>query len=347
MANIFAVQDTISRAVAEALNAALLGTAAPANKRETTPEAYNNYMMGRHFQDLFGKENLAKAEEYFQKAISIDPAYAPTWDKLARVHTGQADRSYIPLDIGYRKATEEIGKALELDPGNADAYAGKGWIKNSYEWDWSGADDAYRRALALEPRNRAALNGAAALASTLGRFDESIALYHRVIEIDPLWPTGYYNLGNELIIGGIDDAAEAPLRKCLELNPSRPLPHLMLGRMYMDRGKLDSAAAEMMRETEPSAAQDGLVLVYYAQGKKKQADSAFAVYIKENQDGSAFQIAEIYGYLGETDKAFEWLERAYIQRDGGLADVKLDPLLKSIRKDPRYKEFMKKMKLPL
>jgi tetratricopeptide (TPR) repeat protein len=103
----------------------------------------------------------------------------------------------------------------------------------------------------------------------------------------------------------------------------------------------------MQKETEPRYGEQGLALAYYALGKKKEADAALAEYIEKYQDGFAFQIAEIYGYRGETDKAFEWLERAYRQRDGGLAQMKGDPLLCSLEHDPRYVAFLKKMKLPV
>ncbi len=347
MANIFAVQDTISRSVAEALNAALLGSPGTPRKHETTPEAYNNYMLGRHFQDLSGKENWAKAEEYFQKAIAIDPTYAAAWFKLGQIHTGQADRGYIPVDIGYRKAKQEVDKALEPDPNYANAHALMGWIRYTYDWDWTGADESYQRALKLEPGNRNVLNGAASLASSLGRLDESTALYRRVTQVDPVGASGFANLGNQLEYVGQLDEAEIAQRKCIELDPQRVLVHYYLGRIYMDRGKPESALVEMMKETEPSFNLLGRALIYYSFGRKREADSTLAAYIKEYQDGAAYQVADIYAFRGETDKAFEWLERAYIQRDGGLTDLKVDPLVKNIRKDPRYKEFLKKMKLPI
>ena len=101
----------------------------------------------------------------------------------------------------------------------------------------------------------------------------------------------------------------------------------------------------MQKELEPAWRGLGLALAYHAAGKKKEADAALADYIKEFQNDAAYQIAEIYAFRGETDKAFEWLERAFMQRDGGLAQIKGDPLLRNIEKDPRYRAFLQKMKL--
>jgi len=92
---------------------------------------------------------------------------------------------------------------------------------------------------------------------------------------------------------------------------------------------------------------DGLAVAYYALGKKKEADLALAEYIEKFQDVGAFQVAEIYAYRGEANQAFDWLELAYKQRDGGLSVIKGDPLLRSIEKDPRYRPFLQKMNLPL
>jgi tetratricopeptide (TPR) repeat protein len=143
-----------------------------------------------------------------------------------------------------------------------------GWVKRSYDWDWAGADAAYKRAVELERGNADVVRGAASLASTLGRFGEEIRRDRRAIELDPLRVPTYINLGQ----------SPAWLRQ---------------------------------------------------------------------QNDSAFQIAEIYAFRNEADKAFEWLERAYKQRDGGLAQIKCDPLLRNIQKDPRYRLFLQKMKLPI
>jgi tetratricopeptide (TPR) repeat protein len=103
----------------------------------------------------------------------------------------------------------------------------------------------------------------------------------------------------------------------------------------------------MQQEPGPYWRLSGLALAYHAAGKKKEADGALAEVIEKYQNEAAFQIAEVYAYRGETDKAFEWLERAYKQRDGGLAEMKGDPLLRSLERDPRHQAFLKKMKLPV
>jgi serine/threonine protein kinase len=344
--NIFALQDSISGSVVEALNAALLGSETTAPEEKTNPEAYNAYLLGKHFSSLRGEANLAKAVGYYEEALSMDSSYAPAWEGLSQTHSRQADDGYAPLADGYRKARREVEKAIELDPNLADARSQMGWVRQYYDWDWKGADESYRKGLDLEPGNAAVVSGAGALAFTLGRLKEAITLAHRSIDLDPVRVAGYNNLGLFSMYAGLLDESEAAYRKALELNPRYPGAHVMIGRLFLLRGKLDSALAEVEKETDPDWQMYAFALVYYAMGKTKEADETLAKFIKEYQNVDAFQIAEIYGYRRETGKAFEWLELAYNQRDGGLAEMEHDPLLHSIEKDPRYAAFMKKMKLP-
>ena len=347
MNNIFALQDSISGNVAEALNVALLGKEAVNPEQKTDPEAYNNYLLGNHFYDLQGKENWEKAVSYYEKALSIDSTYAPAWVGLSAVHSQQADIGYVPVDEGYTEARNEAEKALELNSNSADAYARIGWIKIAYDWDWKGADEAYKKGLELEPGNANVINGGARLAEVLGRLDEAIKLERRAIKINPVSYGAYGNLGFYAWYAGLLVESIAASRKALEINPQYPEMHLIIGRVYLEEGKPDSALMEIKKETEPGWKTDGLALVYYAMGKKKEAEDKLAELIKGYSDASAFQIAEIYAYRGEKDKAFEWLDRAYKQRDGGCSQIVGDPLLRNIVKDPRYAAFMKKMKLPL
>jgi serine/threonine protein kinase len=347
MNNIFALQDSISGNVAEALKAALLGKEAASPGQKTDPEAYNNYLLGNHFFYLFSKENWEKAEGYYEKALSIDSNYAPAWVGLSAVHSDLASGGFIPFDDGYLGARREAEKALELNPNFADAYAMIGWIKTNYDWDWAGADEAYKKALELEPDNSFVIFGAAALAQTLGRFDEAIKLQRRGIEINPLNMGGYLGLSFSTYYAGLFDESIGAIRKIQELNPQFSGGHIRISLDYLEKGKPDSALAEIQRVKEPMSQTYGLAIIYRALGKRKDADEKLAEFIKNYRNDSAFQIAEIYAYKNERDKAFEWLERAYKQKDAGLVSMAGDPLLRNIVKDPRYPAFMKKMKLLL
>jgi serine/threonine protein kinase/Tfp pilus assembly protein PilF len=346
MDNIFAVQDDIAASVSEALKVTLEGHQTP-KAQQTNPEAYNAYLQGQYFYDRRGKEDLEKATDYYQQALKIDPNYARAWAGLSAVHLRQAGSGYVPVDQSNPKARMEAQKALELDPNLADAHESMGRIKTEYDWNWTGADADYKRALELEPANTNVLIGAARLAAALGRFDEAIELDRRAIELDPLQTAAHFNFGLHAYYGGQLKRAKQASQKVIELNPQRPNAHRLLGLIYLAQSKPEEAIVEMQKERDPVWHGFGLALGYHALGKKKEADAALAEYIKEYQNEAAFQIAEIYAYRSETDKAFEWLERSYSQRDAGLAQMKGDPLLRNLESDPRYTALLKKMKLPI
>jgi tetratricopeptide (TPR) repeat protein len=131
------------------------------------------------------------------------------------------------------------------------------------------------------------------------------------------------------------------------LNPQYPSAHNYLGRIYLARSKWSEALAEIQKEQDPFWHEEGLALAYHAAGRQKEASDALAAFIEKYQNDGAFQVVEIYAYRGEIDKAFEWLERAYKQRDAGLSEIKGNPMLRNLERDPRYTAFLKKMKLPI
>ena len=345
--DVFAVQDEIARSVAGSLKVALLGgkTATP-SAPGTNADAYNAYLQGRYFYERRSKENLEKAIGYYEQAVKLDPGYAPAWVGLAETRSLEAGQGFLPVEEGFRKAREAAERALALDPNLAEAHAEMGWIKMSYDWDWAGADASYQRALALEPGNATVVRGASELAANLGRFEEALAQDRRAVELDPLSVSAYIYLGEHAYRAGRLEEAAAAFKKTLELNPERPFSHYGLGMVYLAQGHPQEALAEIEREPEPFYHLGGQALAYYDLGRKKEADAALAEYVAKYHTEGAFQIAELYAVRREADKAFEWLERAYAQRDSGLSQMKGDPLLKNLEHDPRYAAFLKKMRLP-
>jgi eukaryotic-like serine/threonine-protein kinase len=234
--DIFAVQDEIARSVAGSLKVTLLGgtTATPSDHGKNA-DAYNAYLQGRYFYERRSKENLEKAAHYYEQATQLDPGYAPAWVGLAETRSKQADMAYLPVEHGYPKARAAAERALALDANLAEAHAAMGWIKMSYDWDWSGADSSYQRALALEPGNAIALRGAATLAGTLGSLDKALALDRRAVELDPLSGSAQMYLALHAYRSGRLEEALAAVKKALELNPERPAAHTLLARSIWRR----------------------------------------------------------------------------------------------------------------
>jgi TolB-like protein/Tfp pilus assembly protein PilF len=344
--DIFAVQDDIAGEVVKALQVTLLGTALTPRSEPQDSEAYNLALQGRFFLERRGREDFERSVEYFRRSLERDRDYAPAWAGLSQAYARQADNGYAPAADGYRRAREAAEKALALDAQLVDAHLAMGTIQRSYDWDWEAADTSYRRALDLEPGSAQALRLAGVQALTLGRWNEAIDLANKAIERDPLRPNSYNNLSLALLAVNRDTEAEAASRKALELDPDGAYRHYGIGRALLLQGKTDAALREMQQETDESWRLCGLPLVFHALGRRDESDAALAALKDKYAGDSAYQIAEAHAFRGEADLAFEWLERAYAQRDGGVTEIKGDRLMRGFVGDPRYKAFLKKLKLP-
>ncbi|MCA1560656.1 MAG: tetratricopeptide repeat protein [Acidobacteria bacterium] len=347
MDDIFAVQADIARSVAEALRVTLLGgEQEKIAARSTKAPAYNAYLQGRYFRQLNTKEGLEKALRYFGEAVELDPGSAPAWTGLALAYGSQASEGYSPVADGYEKARKAVERALELDPNLGEAHAALAFIRRAYDWDWVGADVSARRALELEPGNGAVILGAARVASGLGRLDEALDLTRRAAVSDPLNVAIHYRLARYAYFLGRLDEAVASFTKVLELNPEYPAAHKDLALVYLARSRPEAALTEMEQEKQDLWRRYGFSLLYSSLGRTKEADATLSEFVKNYKDTAAYQIAEVYAHRGEVDRAFEWLERAYIQRDSGLSQIIGSPHLKRLTNDPRYAALLEKMHLP-
>jgi tetratricopeptide (TPR) repeat protein len=311
------------------------------------PEAYNLTLQGRYSRLQNTPQGVARAIQYYRQALELDPAYAAAWAGLSRAYARQADVGLLPTAEGYRLAREAAQKALALDPESVDVLLSMAWIHATYDWDWEAADASARKALELEPGNADALRVAALLASGLGRWDDALDLSNKSIERDPLRAGTYNNLGNVLLALDRDADAEAALRKALELTPGGSSIHVQIGLALVLQGKAEAGLQEIRAEPDDTVRATGLPLALHALGRSSEADAALAALKEKYADVAAFQIAEAHAYRGEADAAFEWLDRAYSQRDGGLAGIKYSRFLRGLAGDPRYGALLRKLKLPV
>jgi tetratricopeptide (TPR) repeat protein len=250
----------------------------------------------------------------------------------------------VPVDEGFGRAREAVNRALELRPDLAEAYTELGWVQMNGERDFRRAQLSFAHALELAPSNAHALRRAGILSGNLGRTEEAIGLYFRAAEQDPLVASGYYNLGWALFAVGRFEEAEAWLRKGLGLAPQGIIVHASLAVVLVAQGRGQEAVAEALLEPHHAFRPWGLAIVHHLLGHDAESDAALRELL-EVGPAASFQIAEVYAARGETDAAFEWLERGFVEHDPGINEAMASPLLRSLHGDPRWQAFLKKMGL--
>ncbi|MGI9289488.1 MAG: winged helix-turn-helix domain-containing tetratricopeptide repeat protein [Pseudomonadales bacterium] len=346
--DIFLVQDEIAAAVVDALKIRLLGGATPAAPKIATTvnaDAYTLYLQGRHLYRQSTAESYTKAVAKLNQCLQLDPNYAPAWDTLGMVYTRQADHGILPVDAAYKKARAAVEKALAIDPNLAEAHSHLSWIAMNHGWNLAEADRHANRALALEPGSYAVLAQASTLAFILGRLDESIAMRVHALSRDPVSRGGHHNLATAHYYAGQPVQGETMYRKALGLSPGYLAGQFYLGLTLLAQDKSADALAAFEKEQDEGWRLEGLALAYHALGKPGEASVALEELHTKFASDMAYQIAEVHGYRGELDAAFDWLDRAYVQRDGGLLDMMNNPLLIKLHDDPRWQAMLRKVGL--
>lgn len=260
-------------------------------------------------------------------------------------YVNHAGEGGLPLGEEFGRAREAAERALHLEPYLPEGHLALGRVRLYYDWDWKGAESSVLRALELAPGNARVISAAAGLTSTMGRHEEAIALDRRAAALDPLSSRVHFILGFHCLHAGLLDGAEEEVRKAIEISPQGAAGHEMLGVVHLAQGRLEEALTAMEREPHEPTRLLGLALVYHAKNRTAESDAALRELIEKYAQTHAVEITTAYAYRGDADRAFEWLERAYVQRDPGLVSLKCYPLLRGLHADPRWQPFLEKMGL--
>jgi serine/threonine-protein kinase len=345
--DIFAVQEEIARAVAESLKVTLLGAQdRPAQRRApSNVEAHNAYLQGHfHFQRR-NLEDYRKAVSYFDQAIRLDPDYALAYAERSEAWTFIGDLTG-QREPAWSKARSDAEKAVAIAPALAEAHAALGWVRFFIDWKFAEGLSELKRAKELSPANPTANDLLARVIVYLGRVDEAERQARHAVELDPLSVIAQGNLARVLLFAGKLDEADAAARKAADLQPASASSHRWQVVVAVLRGDRETALREAQLEPDEGYRRFELALAQQLQGDRQAADAALADLIANGRDQLPYQIAEVYAVRGEKDKAFEWLQIAFDDHDTGTLTLLVDPLLRDLRADPRYKTLLTKLGLP-
>ena len=352
MKDIFDVQDEITLAVVDALKVKLFGEEQGAVlKRHTrNPEAHEFYLRGLFYFNRFTPDDFQKASESFRRAIAIDPRYASAYAGLADAYTELSFFSSSPSET-MPKAREAANKALELDDRLGEAHNSLAIIKMYFDWDYAGAEQEFKRAIALNPGSALIHMWYGWYLGLMGRFDESFKEMQGAQELDPLSAANNSGIGIVFHWSRQPERAIEQFRKVLELNPNYPIARSFLAEAYEQKGDFVSAIATI--EKIQQAETDPLTLstvgyVYAKSGDRHKALEILNEFVKRsNQEYvPAVHFAQIYAGLGDNEQALAWLDKACNERSVWIPFLKVDLKFDPLRSNPRFQELLKKVGFP-
>jgi serine/threonine-protein kinase len=346
--DIFAVQAEIAKAVAASLELTLLGIkdAVATNASTKSVEAHNAYLQGHFYFARRNVEDYRKAITFFDQATRLDPDYALAYAERSEAWTFIGDLNTEQKKDAWAAAKRDAEKAVAVGPNLAEAHAALGWVRFFVEWKFAEGLAELRRAKELAPANPTANDLLARVLVYLGQIQEGEKLARQAIELDPLAYLARGNLARILLAEGKLDEADAAARKSAELQPAAAGSHRWQVVVAVLRGDGETALREAQLEPDEGYRRFELALAQCVRADREAADAALADLIANFRNQLAYQIAEIYAVRGETDKAFEWLQISLDNHDTGLLSLLIDPLIRSLRGDPRYKSMLEKIGLP-
>jgi TolB-like protein/Tfp pilus assembly protein PilF len=339
--DIFQVQDEIAASVVDELKIKLLKapTVTPVD-----PRVYALVLQAQALLDQQSKAGRAQAMVVFKQALSIAPNEARAWAGLGRVYINQSIYSEMPPAEAAKLAREALNKALQIDPRNVIAITGLARLAADFDFDAQAAADYNKRALQIEPNNLVAINTLGILLSNVGRFEDALPLYDYRVAHDPANPTAYNNRGITRYYARQWDAAIDDFRTALRLSPAFVGARNGIA-VSLLVGKGDAAGALREIDGEPDEASRLQVraLAFHALGRTRESNAALQNLIRTYGDEQPTLVALAYAYRVDRDEAFRWLDQAAKARDPAATSVAFDVLTDSLRDDPRWLPFLRKI----
>jgi serine/threonine-protein kinase len=347
--DILALQSEVARAIAGEIQVTITPqeVARLARPIAIDPDAYHAYLKGRYHWERRSEEGLKKALHFFQEAIDHDPTYAPAYAGIADYYITLGNYNMVDSHEAYPKSKAAALKALEMDPGSAEAYTSLGSMKGSYEWDRAGAERDFRRAIVLNPNYATAHHWFADHLVSLGRFDEGIAEIAVAQSLDPLSPSISADAGGYQFYAGRYDKAIELIEKTLEQDPGFARSYTQLGGIYEQMGRYEEAMAAFEKSKEVSgSATYSLTALAHAHalaGRREDAERMLKQLeeIGKRKFVSSYSLAAVHVALGDFDRAFEYLDRALKGHDRALVWIKVAPRFARVRSDPRFRVVLR------
>jgi TolB-like protein/Tfp pilus assembly protein PilF len=311
-------------------------------------KAHEAYLKGRYFWNKRTEEGLKKGIDHFQEAIALDPRYAAAYDGLSDSYVMLACRGVLPVKETFEKAKTAARKALELDSALGEGCASLAHVR-LHDWDWTGLDDDFRRALELNPGHAIAYYWYSEYLMAVGRPDASVAMVKTAHQMDPLSSLLSASLGMILYLARRYDESIDGLRKSLEIDADYFLLRFRLGLVYAQKGLCQDAIDEMKRAVTLSGRSmetlTGLAQAYGAAGMRDEMQDVVDELNEQARHRyvSAYNMSRVYAASGDVELAFTWLDRAYQERNPDLIEVQAEPVFDRIRADPRFGDLLRRV----
>lgn len=316
-------------------------------------EGYDDYLKAK-----FDPKEMAPVSDdkmdHLQQAIRLNPGYVPAYVMIAISYRAMASEGYADPDASYQAGRSALEKALQIDSQSPDAHRELAWIKWRHDWDFSGADAEFRKAIELDPNGSQGHATYGLYLKSMGRNQEALAQIERALQLSPLDTYSHSNAGSQLALMHDFPKAEEQFNSAIQIDPMAPYIYERMGPALLLEGKNDQAIAALEKARDYSNGKEDILgwlgYAYGVSGRKSDARNILnemGLLAAQHRYVSPLHIALVYSGIGESDLALDWLEKAYKARDEYLVYLHIYPEFQKLHSEPRFQDLERRMKLGL